>query len=144
MMPKKASKKYAQKAQKRLLKTPPGDLPEASRRAKSTPRALRTRLRLLQTTYFPAREASGELLIGSLPGLFRRRPGPSGAGRPGTLSGTISGSFSAYFRRVCFGFASARNLISNGTSTHESYLNQREETTDTTRIKGAGTHRTAQ
>ena len=142
-MPKKATKKYAQKAQKRLLMTPPGDLPEACRMLKSTPKGASDETSASPNNFFsgPGRLRGAP---GSLPGLFRRRPGPSRLafqppgplrGRPGTRSGTISATFSAYFRRVCFGFASARNLISNGTSTHESYLNQRGETTDITRIQ---------
>ena len=139
------------KGSKRVLRTPPGDLPEASRRRKSTPKGASEGTSTFPNYFFSGPEGP-QGALGSLPDLFRRRPGASGLvfqppgplrGRPGTLSGTISESFSAYFRRVCFGFASARNLISNGTPTHESCLNQRGETTDTTRIKGAGTHRTA-
>ena len=91
MMLKRASKTYAQKARKRVLKTPPGDLPEASRRLKSTPKGASD-----ETSASPNNLISGP----GASGLAPEAPGPL-RGRPGTRSGAFRGRFRLIFDACC-------------------------------------------
>ncbi len=53
VMRKRVSNKYAQRAQKRVLRTPPEDLPEASRRRKSTPEGASEGTSTFPNNFFP-------------------------------------------------------------------------------------------
>ncbi len=61
VMRKRASKKHAQKAQKRMLKTLPGDLPEASQMLKSTPKGASGETSVSPNYFFRDRSPLGYL-----------------------------------------------------------------------------------
>ena len=141
-MRKRVSKKNAQKAPKRVLRTPPGDLPEASRRRKSTPKGASGDLDFSKQLFFRPRgppgsswEPPGPLpeASGSLRARFsasRASPGPSRDALRHHFGLVLDSSWRR-FVRLCKRPKSdkQRNMRTR------SHPNQRGETTDTTRIQ---------
>ena len=95
-----------------MIKTPPGDLPEASRRRKSTPKGASEGTSTFQTTFFPARRAPGELLGASRtssggvqepPGWFFGLPASPGTPRTPLRDhfGIVFSLFSTRSLRLC-------------------------------------------